>query len=229
MRTADVFKKIQGCPVGKAFSFKHNKCIDKNKLVCNIDKSEVVKRKPKRSIIDWKCDDTILGNAYDLWKGTVNDFYNSEMNFMFKYTNQPVELHFTIGGDVIYERKNPGLMGDYRSPPWCIPTTDACYNRERLYEIAEEIYGIPIIDHKNKRLNESLFGKKVNLKAWTSINPGTFAALRIQGNDGVFYLLAPQHVWGGPLRENMLYNLAHTSRNKKQKIPRIGFGLEEAY
>jgi len=211
MREADVFKMIKGCPAGKRFSFKHNMCIPKN-FVCDIKKSEVIKKsKPLRSAIKWNCDFTVLSNEYDLWKGTANDFFNSELRDWFRFTNKPVDLHFTIGADVLLEEETPGLMGDYRSPPWCIPAGEGCYNRERLYEIAEEIKNIPIIDKKRKRLNSKLFGEYVKLTAWFSTHPFYYGGLRIKGNDDVYYLLMPDHVYSGPLREEIigLYEFKH--------------------
>lgn len=172
-------------------------------------------------LIKWECNDTILSNEFDAWKGTAKDFYNYNDEFLkdfFRNTTQPVNLRYTIGADVLHERETPGLMGDYRSPPWCIPACNSCYNRELLYEITQEATGLPIIIKKGKKwvLNEKLFGSKVYLEAWCSIDPYSFGTLRIKGKDGVFYLIEPQHTYGGPYREEVLSQYDYKHPDKKR-------------
>ena len=211
MRAMDIFRKIQGCPIGTAYSLKMKKCLPLKKDY----KSQVMAVDlPERSHLEWEGGEDFfpiltanMGDEFrEIRKGTLEDFKNSGIREFVQYTNQPVPVAFTIGADILHERELPGILGDYRSPPWCIPVGEACYNRESLYEITEEILGLPIIvkGKKGLRLNNKLFGKKVSLKGWISIHPESYATLRIEGKHGINYVLWPQHVYGGPIREEIL-------------------------
>jgi len=152
-------------------------------------------REPKICHIVWeveKNEPVLIADGGNIVKGTAEDFKVSTHKPEFKYTDKKVKIRFKVGADLEYaKRKGPSYSPDSFKPPVCVPIGNACYSREHLYPIAEEIIGDPIQKPYGGILKEALERPPLNLEGFQSTNPDFEGVLRIVGEKGVNYIVYP--------------------------------------
>ena len=157
------------------------------------DHSVIKMPAPKVGSLEWEVEElepVLYSDGRNIVKGTKEDFLSSTHEPEYTFTKNKKPVAFRIGAELIHQKKSKDSFPDYDSPPMCIPVGNACFNREQLYGIAEEIIEKPIVDPYKGIVKEAL-GKTVRLEGFQSTNPDFDGVLRIVGKNGVNYVLYP--------------------------------------
>jgi len=165
----------ESCPIDSDFDTHSGVCTPKKKHQAPSVISEVPK--PPYTSVLWRYshDDPILHNSdYALNKATVGDWMQSQYAGSLKECSEggPFPFLVTDGIDLI-------RVGQGR------------YNIKYLYQIAEEIYGRPIIDAVSKRPLPEAIGRNLLLHVRFSVEWDDVGPLVVQGRNRVMYVVSP--------------------------------------
>jgi hypothetical protein len=165
----------ESCPIDSDFDSRAGVCVPKKTHVIPNVLIEVPK--PPYTSVLWRFshDDPILHNSdYNLNKATVGDWQRSQYGKDVRSCSEGGQFPFLVTDGVDVIRVGPGR-----------------YPLKYLYQIAEEIYGRPVIDAVSKRPLPEAIGRNLMLHVRFSVDWDDVGPLVIEGRHRVLYVVSP--------------------------------------
>jgi len=160
---------------------------------------------PVYTKIDWELDKTnvplFVADGNNMVKGTVKDFmipsrHTSEFEVTLPdkkdtATGKPIAVETTISFVIGEELGRKRDYTGYMKPPDCILVGEACYARNKIYMVAEEIAGDIWFDKETGIPTKTLRDKRVDIPVFQTLGTEHPGLLRLTAPNGVNYLLYP--------------------------------------
>jgi len=177
----------EGCPIGT--QVKNGECIPDVKLKPQVPSSKVPL--PKYSSLDWnKSVDVpwiLIDDSYSIAKATIGTWINSAhatISKEFLSCKKPVEIKLEVGKEYRDAAKTGAVDKSFK-------IGGSYYDRDKLYRIGEEIFGVKIMDTVNDKPLRSEVDKKRHLQMNGLVSGASDSPLVIRGVNKIYYLLNP--------------------------------------
>ena len=181
-----------GCPIGSREDEKTGSCIPDVKLKPQVPSSKVPLPKYQNPSVHWnKSADVpwiLIDDSYSMAKANIGTWINSghaKISKEFLACKKPIDITVEVGKEY---KIGPGEGLDKS-----VKIGQTKYHRDRIYEIAEEIFGVPIMDTRTNKPMSSELGKRIHLEGL--ITGEHDVPLVIRGKNKVYYLLNPMEEW----------------------------------
>lgn len=181
-------QKREGCPVGSRTDPLTGDCIPDVKMKANVPSSRVPL--PDYSSVHWNKNSYVPFILVDddnaMAKANIGTWINSsdaaDISKEFLQCKKPVDIHVEVGKEY-RDAKGQGYVDKG------IQIGNTTYDRDKLYRIGEEIFGIKIMDEATGKPLRSELGKRLSMKGLSSDGP--YSPLVVRGKRKVYYLLNP--------------------------------------
>jgi hypothetical protein len=179
-------REIEACPVGSTQDDRTGVCIPRPEMKREIESRPVLES--KFSAVRWSesNDDLILvSDDNAMAKASLGTWLNSTSSLAksFRQIKRPLTVNIVIGDELKGRTPETG-------PNYDVRIGRGLYDRRKLYEIAEEAIGEPILDRDRGLPVKGALGRTLPFKMLQS--DASDSPIVIKGEEDVFYFLAPR-------------------------------------
>lgn len=181
-----VEKAIATCPMGSTQDDRTGMCIPRPEMKRELEPRPVFES--KFSAVRWNESDDdliLLSDDNAIAKASLGTWLNSSSPLAksFRQIKKPLTVNIVIGDEL--KGRTPEV-----GPNYDVRIGRNLYDRRKLYEIAEEAIGSPILDRDRGLPVKEALGKTLPFKMLQSDTPDS--PIVIKGEQDVFYFLAPR-------------------------------------
>lgn len=174
----------EGCPSGMTRDPHTGECVKEGRGV-------LVPPKPPASSIKWgrsrDAPGVLINNTESIAKGHIKNWLNAKNTTIgseFLSAKNKAQIKVKVG----LEYKNRDRFGNIDHT---IKIGPAVFNRADLYQVAEEIYGVKIMDAFSERPLDSEIGKEIMFPSLVSNRPDYPIVIKDVNHEGIYYLVDP--------------------------------------